>query len=93
MSDAISNTENLEADPPLSTYATAAARFGLPAWAMMVPGTTRDMFKDITKMMRLVRLMRDYLACSDAQRSNIDGMAAGLAELGRRRTAEVVANG
>jgi DNA-binding XRE family transcriptional regulator len=81
----ISNIENLEGDPLISTYAAAAAYWGLPVWSMMVPGTTRDMFEDLTKMMRLVRLMRDYLDCSDTQRSNIEGMAAGLAELNRHK--------
>jgi hypothetical protein len=76
-------------DPPLSAYAAVAAQFGVPAWAMMVPGLTKDMFEDITKMPRLVRLMRDYLDCSDAQRSNTEAMAAGLAELSRGRAAEV----
>jgi hypothetical protein len=88
MADTISNVENLEGDPPLSTYAAAAAEWGLPVWAMMIPETTKDMFTDIAKIKRLVKLMRDYLDCSDSQRSNIEAMAAGLAELNRKRTAE-----
>ncbi len=83
------HVENLEGDPPISTYATAAAHWGLPVWAMMVPGTTRDMFEDLTKMMRLVRLMRDYLDSSESQRSSIEGMAAGLAELNRQGAAAI----
>jgi hypothetical protein len=83
------NVENVEEDLPISAYAAAAAHWGLPMWAMVIPGTTRDMFEDLTKMMRVVRLMRDYLDCSDAQRSNIEGMAAGLAEINRKRAAEV----
>jgi hypothetical protein len=79
------NVENLEGDPLISTYAAAAAYWGLPMWAMVVPGTTRDMFEDLTKMNRLVQLMQDYLACSDTERANIEGMAAGLAKLNRQR--------
>jgi hypothetical protein len=82
----------LEGDPPISAYAAAAASFGLPAWTMMVPGTTRDMFQDITKMTGLVRLVRDYLDCSDSQRNSVECMAAGLGELNRhsrKRAAEV----
>jgi hypothetical protein len=79
----ISNVENLEGDALISTYAAAAAYWGLPVWAMMIPGTTRDMFEDLTKMTRLVRLMRDYLDSSDTQRSSIETVAAGLAELNR----------
>jgi hypothetical protein len=75
--------ENLEGDPPISTYAAAAAHWGLPMWAMVIPGTTRDMFEDLTKMKRVVQLMQDYLDCSDAQRGNIEGMSAGLAKLNR----------
>ena len=74
---------NFEGDPPLSAYAEAAAHWGLPVWAMMVPGTTREMFEDPAKARRLVRLVRDYLDCSESQRSNIEGMTAGLAELNR----------
>jgi hypothetical protein len=80
--------ENPEADPPLSIYAAAAARWGLPVWAMMVPDTTRDMFENdavkIKRLVRLVRLVSDYLDASDSQRSSIETVAAGLAELNRR---------
>jgi hypothetical protein len=70
--------------PPLSIYAAAAARWGLPVWAMFVPGTTRDMFEnDATRIKRLVRLVTDYLDASDFQRTSIEGMAAGLAEPNR----------
>jgi hypothetical protein len=41
-------------DRSISEYAEVAAYFGLPLWAMLVPGLTRDMFEDISKMMRLV---------------------------------------
>jgi hypothetical protein len=79
--DNLAPVENLEGDPPLSAYAASAAHWGLPVWAMMVPGTTRDMFEDISKINRLVKMVGDYLACSDSQRSSIEGMAAGLAGL------------
>jgi hypothetical protein len=87
----ISNVENLESDPPLSTYAAAAAYWGLPMWAMVVPGTTRDMFEDLTKMRRMVQLVQDYLACPDTERGNIEGMVAVLAKINRKR-APAVAN-
>ena len=76
--------DNPEADPPLSIYAAAAARWGLPVWSMFVPGTTRDMFEnDAVKIKRLVQLVTDYLDASDFQRTSIEGMAAGLAKLNR----------
>lgn len=81
----ISNVENLEGDARISTYAATAAFFGLPLWAMLVPGTTKDMFDDLTKMGRLVNLVRNYLDSSESQRSSIEGMAAGLAELTRHK--------
>jgi hypothetical protein len=78
-----------QGDPRISAYGAVAASFGLPLWAMMIPGTTRDMFEDLTKMTRLVRLMRDYLDSTDSQRSSIETVAAGLAELNRQRAAQV----
>jgi hypothetical protein len=80
--------DNPEADPPLSIYAAAAARWDLPVWAMFVPGTTRDMFEnDAAKIRRLVQLVTDYLDCPDTQRSHIECMAAGLAKINRREPA------
>jgi hypothetical protein len=80
--------ENPEADPPISVYTAAAARWGLPVWAMFVPGTTRDMFEnDAAKIKRLVKFVSDYLDCPDTQRSHIECMAAGLAEINRRGSA------
>lgn len=79
------HVESLKGDPRISTYAAVATEYGLPIWSMFIPETTRDMFADLTKMQRLVRLMRDYLACSDAQRSHIEAMAVGLAEINRGR--------
>jgi hypothetical protein len=76
-------------DKAISTYATAAAEYGLPMWAMVIPGTTRDMFEDLSKMKRLVRLMSDYLACSDTQRGDIETIADDIAELNRQRATEV----
>jgi hypothetical protein len=80
---ACAETWDPNGDKSISEYAEVAAYFGLPLWAMMVPGLTRDMFEDISKMMRLVKLVRDYLDCSDAHRTHIDQMAAGLAKLDR----------
>jgi hypothetical protein len=85
----ISNLENLEGDALISTYAAAAAYWGLPVWAMMVPGTTRDMFEDIGKIKRLVQLMNNYLDCPDTERSHVEAMAAGLAKISRKRAAAV----
>jgi hypothetical protein len=88
-----SYNEYLEGDPRLSAYAAVADHYGLPAvWPMFVQGTTRDMFEDATKIKRLVKLVSDYLDCSDAKRGNIEGMAAGLAELNRQRAGEEVAH-
>jgi hypothetical protein len=87
------NIESLEGDPPISAYADAAAHWGLPVWAMMIPGATRDMFEDnCTKMLRLIRLMGDYLDSSDSQRSSIETVAAGLAELHRSKGAAELAH-
>ena len=85
-----SSVENLEGDAPISAYAEVAAGFGIPLWPMFLPGLTRDMFEDISKTMRLVKLMRDYLGCSDAHRSHVEHMAAGLAELNRHKAAPAV---
>ncbi len=71
----------LRGDPRISAYAAVAAEWGFPVWAMMIPETTRDMFEDRTRMDRLVVAMQDYLTCSDEDRRNIEGMAAGLAKL------------
>jgi hypothetical protein len=78
-------------DHPISAYGEIAASFGLPLWVMVVPGTSKVMFEN-GGVERLVRLVRDYLDASDSQRSNVEGMAAGLAEINRGRTTEV-ANG
>ena len=80
----VSNVENLEGDPRISSYAAVAAYWGLPVWAMMVPGTTKDMFEDRTKIRRVVQLMQDYLDCPDSERANIEGLASGLAKLSRK---------
>jgi hypothetical protein len=79
----VSNVENLSGDHLISTYAAVAAYWGLPLWAMTLPGTTRDMFEDITKMHRLVQLMTDYLDCSDERRLGIEGTTSALADLTR----------
>jgi CTP synthase (UTP-ammonia lyase) len=76
--------ENLESDdPPISAFAEVAAQYDLPIWAMVVPGTTRDMFEDISKMKRLIKLVSDYLDCPDSWRSNVEDLAAGFAEINR----------
>jgi hypothetical protein len=77
-------------DPPISAYAAVAAHWGLPIWAMMVPGLSKGMFEDLTKMMRLVKLMRDYLSCSETHRTHVEEMAAGLAELNRHKAPPAV---
>jgi hypothetical protein len=51
---------------------------------MVVPGTTQDMFEDIGKMRRLVKLVSDYLDSSETRRIQVEGMAADLAELNRQ---------
>jgi hypothetical protein len=85
-----SYNEYLEGDPRLSAYAAVADHYGLPAvWPMFVPGTTRDMFEDTTKIKRLVQLVSDYLDCPDTQRSHVECMASGLAKINRGRAAEV----
>jgi hypothetical protein len=76
-------------DKAISTYATAAAEYGLPVWAMMVPGTTKDMFEDRTKIRRVVQMMQDYLASSDAQRGDVETVASDCAEINRGRATEV----
>jgi hypothetical protein len=82
--------ENLEGDTPISVYAEVAAEFGLPAWVMMVPGTTRDMFEDdAAKAKRLVKLVEDHLACPESWRKNIEDLTAGFADINRGRTAAV----
>jgi hypothetical protein len=74
-----------EADPPLSAYAAVAESLGLPAlWPMFIPGTTRDMFEgDAAKLKRLVKMVGDYLDCSDTERGHVECMAAGLAKINR----------
>jgi hypothetical protein len=74
-----------DGDAPISAYVAVAVEWGFPVWAMMIPETTRDMFEDPTRMNRLVKVMQDYLACFDDDRGNIEGMAAGLAELNRNK--------
>lgn len=78
----ISDIEGNDTDSGFSNFAALAAHFGVPLWAMIIPGLQTEMLEG-DKLKRLVKLMQDYVACDDAGRVHTENMAAAHASLKR----------
>lgn len=79
----LNNIGNVAHPTQLDNLTAVADYFGLPLWVMFLPGMPKAMlpkpFSD-----RLVKMMRDYLDCDDADRLEVEKLASIYAEKKRR---------
>jgi transcriptional regulator with XRE-family HTH domain len=80
----VSNIEQLVHDSQLGTYAAIAEHFGVPVWVMFIPGLDVALLEG-EKLQRLKKLVEDYLRCDDVERKHAENMAAGFADLHRKK--------
>lgn len=80
----VSNIETLKHDSQLGNYAAIAEYFGVPLWAMFVPGLSVDLLEG-EKLRRLTSLVENYLTCDNSEREHIENMARGYAGLARSK--------
>jgi hypothetical protein len=68
----------------LRNYTAIAEHFGVPLWIMFIPKLEKEMLRG-DGLARLVKLMTDYMDCSDTQRKEVEEAARVLARINKAR--------
>lgn len=71
----LSNISRAAHPSQVDNFAAIADHFGLPLWTMFVPGLPVE-FLDKAMSDRLAKLVDDYVHCDDADRLDVEKMAA-----------------